>query len=184
VLGIASGAGITADAHDTAVKKESPDTHASAGDNQKFVLFCGPGDSRMALPLDALARLEEIPLSRIELSGERSVVQYRGQILPLIRVGQVLPSTTQSFEAETPASATSVPVLVLNHDGRNFGLVVDRIVDIVEQATSVRAPATREGVLCSTVIGERVTELLDVPAIWRMVGQPSDAAFGASPRQE
>lgn len=189
VLGIVAGAGITADAHDAVVKKESAGTQGSAGDNHKFVLFRGPGESRMALPLDALARLEEIPVSRIELSGQRSVVQYRGQILPLIRVSQLLPSASLTYEAETPAAdtlatASTVPVLVLNHNGRVFGLVVDRIVDIVEQAINVRAPGTRDGVSCSTVIGEHVTELLDIPAIWRMVAPSSDAAFAASPGQE
>jgi two-component system, chemotaxis family, sensor kinase CheA len=185
VLGIAAGAGITADAHEALVKKESSEAQVSAGDAQKFILFSGPGNSRMALPLNALARLEEIPVSRIELSGERSVVQYRGQILPLIRVSKVLPTSSNwNDEANVANPASTVSVLVLNHDGRTFGLVVDRIVDIVEQATEVRAAATRDGVLCSTVIGEHVTELLDVPAIWRMVAPSSNAASGAAAGQD
>lgn len=45
------------------------------------------------------------------------------------------------------------------------GLVVDEILDIVEDTTEVQTAATRAGVLYSAVIAERVTELLDVPAI-------------------
>ena len=54
---------------------------------------------------------------------------------------------------------------MLNHDGRSFGLVVERILDIVEDKADVRSPATRACVLYAVVIGERVTELLDIPAI-------------------
>ena len=65
-------------------------------------------------------------------------------------------------------------MLVLNHEGRSFGLVVERILDIVEDRAEVRSPANRAAVLYSTVIGDRVTELLDIPAILRSAG--SDAA--------
>ena len=36
-------------------------------------------------------------------------------------------------------------MLVLNHEGRSFGLVVDRILDIVEDRAEVKAAATRAG---------------------------------------
>jgi two-component system chemotaxis sensor kinase CheA len=58
-------------------------------------------------------------------------------------------------------------VLVLNHDGRSFGLVVERILDIVEDCAEVRSAANRAVVLYSVVIGNRVTELLNIPAILR-----------------
>jgi len=58
-------------------------------------------------------------------------------------------------------------VLVLTHAGQTFGLVVNQILDIVEDALEVQSPATRAGVLYSAVVAEHVTELLDVPAILR-----------------
>jgi len=45
--------------------------------------------------------------------------------------------------------------------------VVERILDIVEDRADVRSAATRAAVLYSVVIGDRVTELLDIPAILR-----------------
>ena len=65
---------------------------------------------------------------------------------------------------------------MLNHEGRRFGLVVERILDIVEDRADVRSAATRASVLYSVVIGDRVTELLDVPAILR-----SAAAIASAP---
>jgi chemotaxis response regulator CheB len=56
VLGIAAGAGITADAHEAGAKKEAAEAQVCASNSQKFVLFCGAGNSRMALPLNTLAR--------------------------------------------------------------------------------------------------------------------------------
>jgi hypothetical protein len=47
---------------------------------------------------------------------------------------------------------------------------VERILDIVESRGDVKSKATRPAVLYSLVIGERVTELLDIPAILKMAG--------------
>lgn len=56
-------------------------------------------------------------------------------------------------------------MLVLNHDGQSFGLVVEKILDIVDDRADVKSPATRAGIECAVLIGGRVTELLDIPAI-------------------
>ena len=42
-----------------------------------------------------------------------------------------------------------------------------RVTDIVEDRADVKSAATRASVLYSVVIGDRVTELLDIPAILR-----------------
>jgi len=46
-------------------------------------------EGRMAMLLSQVARLEEFALSKIERSGAQEVVQYRGQIMPLVRLSQV-----------------------------------------------------------------------------------------------
>src|SRR5262249_48084278 len=48
------------------------------------LLVQGRDGGRMAIPLSKVARLEEFPRRRIERVADRSVVQYRGQILPLL----------------------------------------------------------------------------------------------------
>ncbi len=124
----------------------------------------------MAIPLSTLARLEEFPVAQVEMSGSQWVTQYRGQILPLVRLNVVLEERRNKLRAlQAPPALDSGPiqVLVLNHDGRSFGLVVERILDIVEDRAEVKSAATRASVLYSVVIGDRVTELLDIPAILR-----------------
>jgi hypothetical protein len=56
-------------------------------------------------------------------------------------------------------------VLVLENEQQSFGLVVNQILDIVESTLEPQSPSTRAGVLHRCVIADRVTELLDVPAV-------------------
>jgi two-component system, chemotaxis family, sensor kinase CheA len=171
VLGLAQRAGVVSAARDRALTEKTGElaenTKSLAAEKQTFLLFAGPCDSRMAIPLNKLSRLEEFPVSRIETSGNQWVTQYRGQILPLIRLSLVMEERRNAALAAQPPPKTglTVQVLVLNHEGHLFGLVVERILDIVEDPASVKSVATRALVLYSAVIADRVTELLDIPAI-------------------
>jgi two-component system chemotaxis sensor kinase CheA len=185
VLGLAQRASVVSETRDRALAAKATDSAAKT-DKQTFLLFAGPGDSRMAIPLSALARLEEFPVAQVEMSGSQWVTQYRGQILSLIRLNVVMEERRNRLRAlQAPPTADSGPiqVLVLQHEGRSFGLVVDKILDIVEDRADVKSAATRASVLYSVLIGDRVTELLDIPAILRgadsTVTQPGLAARSA-----
>ena len=183
VLGLAQRASVITETRDRAVAGKAAESAVTDEETQTFLLFAGPGDSRMAIPLSTLARLEEFPANQVEMSGSQWVTQYRGQILPLIRLNVVLEerrNRLRSLQALPAVDSAPIQVLVLNHDGRSFGLVVERIVDIVEARADVRSAATRSAVLYSVVIGDRVTEMLDIPAILRRASVPvvrPDAAY-------
>jgi len=167
VLGLAQSASIVSQARDHSVSEKASEIQQQSSEKHTFLLFAGQGDSRMALPLDSLARLEEFPASQIEKSGSQWVAQYRGQILPLVRVNIALEERREKLrqmKIQPFPDSDTVQVLVLTHEGRSFGLVVDKIIDIVEDNAEVKSAATRAGVLHSVVISERVTELLDIPA--------------------
>ncbi|MGO9403871.1 MAG: chemotaxis protein CheA [Terriglobales bacterium] len=170
VLGLAKRASVVTETHARPLTEKAADTPVATLEKQTFLLFAGPGDSRMAIPLSTLARIEEFPVAQVEMSGSQWVTQYRGQILPLIRLHVVLEERRhQPPDLETPPApdSPSIQVLVLNHEEHSFGLVVDRILDIVEGRADVTSAATRSFVLYSVVIGGRVTELLDIPSILR-----------------
>src|SRR5271170_3471241 len=172
VLGLAQRAGVVSESRERSLTDKVTDAAAAVGEKHTFLLFSGPGDSRMAIPLSTLARLEEFPVAQLEMSGSQWVTQYRGQILPLIRLSVVMAerrNKARALQAPPAAAAGPIQALVLNHEGRSFGLVVERILDIVEDQADVRSPATRAAVLYSVVIGDRVTELLNIPAILRSV---------------
>jgi two-component system chemotaxis sensor kinase CheA len=168
VLGLAQYAGVVRETRDHAQAEKNQKAAEVAADKQTFLLFAGPGDSRMAIPLSTVARLEEFPVAQVEMSGSQWVTQYRGKILPLIRL-DVVPegrrNKQRTLQAPPTLDSKPIQVLVLNHGGRSFGLVVEQILDIVEDRADVRSAANRAAVLYSVVIGNRVTELLDIPAI-------------------
>jgi two-component system, chemotaxis family, sensor kinase CheA len=177
ILGLAQRANMVTQNRERSVSEKTAESGHDAAEKQTFLLFSGPGGSRMAIPLSTLARLEEFPPAQVEMSGSQWVTQYRGQILPLIRLSVVMEERRAKLRtlqaAPPPADSGPVQVLVLNHEGQSFGLVVEQIVDIVADRAEVKTAATRESVLYSVVIAERVTELLDIPSIVRK------ADFGA-----
>jgi two-component system, chemotaxis family, sensor kinase CheA len=171
VLGLAQRARVVTETRARVLSERAPESAPDAGEKQAFLVFVGAANSRMAIPLSTLARLEEFPASQVEMSGDQWVTQYRGQILPLIRLNLVLEgrrNRQRALLAPPAADAPPLQVLVLRHDGRSFGLVVEQIVDIVQGPADVRSPPTRPAVLYSVVMGDRVTELLDIPAILRI----------------
>jgi two-component system chemotaxis sensor kinase CheA len=173
VLGLAQRSSVVTEGRARVpTEKAAESAAATEGEKQTFLLFAGPGDSRMAIPLSSLERLEEFPVAKVEMSGSQWVTQYRGQILPLVRLNVVLEerrNKLRTLHALPAVDSGPIQVLVLGHEGRYFGLVVERILDIIKDRADVRSAATRALVLYSVVIGDRVTELLDIPAILRSV---------------
>ncbi|NUU15863.1 chemotaxis protein CheA [Cellulomonas humilata] len=113
------------------------------------------GGRRVAMPLASVARLEHIKAAHVELVGGREVVQYRGTILPLARLDRVLGGYGDELGEE-------LLVVVYSRAGRSVGLVVHEIVDIVDDDVTRHSDIEDHGLVGSTVLGERVTELLDV----------------------
>ena len=59
-------------------------------------------------------------------------------------------------------------MVVYARPDRRVGLIVKRILDIVEQDGDVRGPSSRRGVEHTAVIQGRVTEMLDVEELIRL----------------
>ncbi len=162
VLGLAQRANVVGEAHDrflAETEEKRPDT-AGRGSRRTILLFqCGQ-NGRMAIDLSMVARLEEFERASIEIADGNEAVQYRGQIMPLVRVSEVLQGERPARENES-----SVQVVVYTNHQRHFGLVIDRILDIVEDSFTIEPQTTRKGVLGSAVIQKRITDVLDVPAL-------------------
>jgi two-component system, chemotaxis family, sensor kinase CheA len=118
------------------------------------LLVVAVGERRIAIPLDMVTRLEEFSADRVERVGTREVVQYRDQILPLVRLSYLLGVPTDTEE-------TSIPVVVYTENGRSVALAVERVVDIVEDTIDSRSDVNDDCLLGSAVIQQKVTELLD-----------------------
>ncbi len=127
---------------------------AAAEVEQVLVASIG-GGRRVAMPLRSVTRLETIARDAVELVGGREVVQYRGSILPLARLDRLL--GVGHLEHGGP-----LQVVVHTGGGRSVGLVVESIVDILDDVAEGHSDVGDPGLLGSAVLGEHVTELLDV----------------------
>ena len=104
------------------------------------------------MPLSLVTRLEELDTKKIEMSNGRPLIQYRGQLMPLIRVNDAVKLRTEGTQ----------PLLVFSDDGRSMGLVVDEIVDIVEDRLIIEVPSETPGLLGAALIKGQATEIIDV----------------------
>jgi two-component system, chemotaxis family, sensor kinase CheA len=128
---------------------------ADATDNRAvtpLLVFRAGSQQPKAVPLSLISRLEEIDCGRIEKSNNQHLVQYRGQLMPLLCI-----------DTQTEIKADGIqPVLVFSERNRSMGLLVDEIVDIVEQQLDIELASEQPGVLGCAVIKGRATEVIDV----------------------
>jgi len=117
-----------------------------------LLVFRAGSQQPKAVPLSLVTRLEEIDCKKIELSNGRHLVQYRGQLMPLIRVSDEVRVRTEGAQ----------PLLVFSDTGRSMGLVVDEIVDIVEDRLDIQVGSDVQGILGSAVIKGQATEIVDI----------------------
>ena len=156
VLALAQQANVLTAGRDRSLGERSGRGEGAGGEVEALLVVGVGGGRRVAIPLALVTRLEEFAVSAVERSGSREVVQYRGQILPLVRLGSFLGGWSDSDGAQT------LHVIVYSEGGRSVGLVVDKILDIAEEAIVARRESDEHGLLGSAVVQGVITELLDV----------------------
>ena len=136
----------------------------------RLVYLQGQTDERLAVDFETVTRLEHFPKSAVEWVGDRQVVQYGDKILQLIDIQKALPERRQEARvAVARLDDETIPVVVCTVNGRLIGLVAHRIVDIVEESLKARRAGSRDGVKACAVIQDRVTEILDLEGVVRLV---------------
>jgi two-component system chemotaxis sensor kinase CheA len=147
--GIAQAIGTAASATDEETEAQR---NAATDKTMSLLVFRAGSPEPKAVPLSLVTRLEEIDCKKIELSNGRHLVQYRGQLMPLVRVSSEVRVRSEGAQ----------PLLVFSDAGRSMGLVVDEIVDIVEDRLDIQVASETPGILGSAVIKGQATEIIDV----------------------
>jgi two-component system, chemotaxis family, sensor kinase CheA len=165
VLGIGQRSGVLAESTEQArAAKQQPAQEEVA--KQCLLLFRAGSFPRLAVPLSLVARLEEFPQSAIEHAGGCEVVQYRNRILPLVSLRTVLePNAPGHGESPDP-----VQVVIFNDRNSSVGMVVDEILEVTEDAVTVHHGSGRTGLLGSAVVGNQVTDFLDLHQVIQAAG--------------
>jgi two-component system, chemotaxis family, sensor kinase CheA len=158
VVGLAQHAGVARARKDDS----TPETRSaqrgviSAIDTKQALLLFAMRDSVVvALPLAEVARLEELSVDQLECTRNGFVVQHRGGILPLVDlvgVGQ-------------RKRGDSLSVIVYTRNERSIGLIVERIVDVVDEVVRLEQCGTEGDVLGAAIVQGKITELVDLQAV-------------------
>jgi two-component system, chemotaxis family, sensor kinase CheA len=149
--GIAKSVG-TVSTHQAVTDETDAQKRGSADEMTSLLIFRAGAMQPKAVPLSLVTRLEELDTKKVEMSNGRPLIQYRGQLMPLVRVSDDVQLKTEG----------SQPLLVFSDEGRSMGLVVDQIIDIVEDRLNIEVPSETAGVLGSAVIKGQATEIIDV----------------------
>jgi two-component system, chemotaxis family, sensor kinase CheA len=132
-----------------------------------------------AIPISVVTRLEEVDASKIEFSGGRAMLQYRGKLMPVVPASPDIEIRTEGMQ----------PLIIFSDGERAMGMAVDSIVDIVDEKLNIELSqsAGDSDIIGSAVIRGRATDILDVAHFlpkahpdW-LQGQRRDSAGTAPP---
>lgn len=122
------------------------------GEKTSLLLFSAGNMTPKAVPLSLVARLENVDLSTIERSSGQMMIQYRGQLMPIVPLDS---SVSIANEGEKP-------VLVFSDKSHSLGLMVDEIIDIVEERINIQLDGSQNGIMGSAIISGKATDIIDV----------------------
>ncbi|MGM0575969.1 MAG: chemotaxis protein CheW [Myxococcota bacterium] len=163
---IARRAGLLDAGTDSTLASAPAEPEETSGERSSMLLVGLGEERRLAVPLEAVARLEEIRADAVERAGRHRVIQYRGEIMPLVDVAVALE------EPSPEPSGVRQVVVVSGADGASVGLLVERIEDVVDAALDLHRLPGGGPVGGYAVVEGRVTELLDVEALVRLSHNP------------
>jgi len=130
-------------------------------DKQQHSLLFNQAGMRYAIPMTLVERLEYLSPSQIEKTATGEILQYRGEVITVLRWSDLLgePATVQKDEDE-------IYCLILSDGAPNSGkrmcLQVDDVEDILEVAMDIKKPSDNPLFLGTTVIQDTATEVVNV----------------------
>jgi two-component system chemotaxis sensor kinase CheA len=112
-----------------------------------------------AVPLSDVIRIEQLPLKRIEYVGNRPVLNFEGQLLPVEDTGGVLDAALGN-----PGTPDQKLIVVVCREGsRQVGIVVSHVLDVAAGGDLYEAGSElRTGGV--TLLKSRVTGVVDLGA--------------------
>jgi two-component system chemotaxis sensor kinase CheA len=165
VRGVAEMAGVSSEGP----AGGADDAHATNGDEDEtpvsalLIVRVGNG-AQAAIALDRIERIEEFDRATIEQAAGHPVVQYRDALLPLLDLASVIGMGGTGMGG-TQDDSGEVSVVVYADGRRTVGLVIHRVLDIVEERLRAFEVPERVGVAGSTIVRGVVTDLLDVATL-------------------
>jgi two-component system chemotaxis sensor kinase CheA len=156
---IALKAGVTPLEEETACSDEGDAGDASA---LQYLLVEAAG-RQAAVPLANVLRIEQLPLKRIEYIGNRPVLNFEGQLLPVEDAGGVLVAALSNPRAQG-SSDQQIIVVICREGNRQVGIVVSHVLDVAAGGDLFEA-GTGQPTGGVTLLKSRVTGIVDLSAV-------------------
>ena len=125
-------------------------------DSQSMLLLSNGHDEQFAIPLGLVSRIEKIRKEDLTETSGRRALKYRGGTLIVLAIEDVAPVK--------PRVETNSPyVVVFKYGGKEVGVVVSHIIDVVDFLTDIDEDTFRQpGIVGSSIIMDRITLLIDL----------------------
>jgi len=144
------------ESRDEASSAAATDGNLDERDKQSLLIVHNGNHEPFGIPLGLVARIEKIKSVDVEVTGGRKAIKYRGGTLPLFALEEVAKVTPRE-------PAEHLVVVVFKVGGREVGLMLSEIVDIVETESKIDdATYSQPGIYGSAVINGRITLLVDL----------------------
>ncbi len=161
--GIAIQSGMVAKIQSRPLNAESIQEKSSEED-VAMLSFELEGQSRLAIYLENVQRLEMISPKQVQRNGNRDVIQYGKEIMHLLYLNQYIEGAnhrkTPSIEDEV------IPVIVHYTNGIPVGLVVSQVHDIIHVSKNLHeANPPQKGLLGCVSLNDQVINVIDLQEI-------------------
>jgi two-component system chemotaxis sensor kinase CheA len=158
---IAIRAGVAMSSEEDQARASEGETDAEAAKRLEYLLVEASG-RQAAVPLADVLRIEQLPLSRIEYIGNRPVLNFEGQLLPVEDSGGVLAAVEGNPQAK-------IIVVVCRDGNRQVGIAVSHVLDVASGGDLFEAGTVQRagGV---TLLKSRVTGLVDLSSVTPLPG--------------
>ena len=158
--------------------KNNAHDDATSSEKDTLLMFIAGKTSRMALPLALVSRIEEIKREKIQSIRKRMAVQYRGKILRLFDIADIIPNLEKVDITENE----TIQLIVYSAGEESVGIIVSEILDIIEHDRNLTQNTETEGISGSFDYDDKIIEMLDVEAVMR-IANPEMFEDPNSPKQ-
>ena len=159
---IAIRAGVAMSSEEDQARASEGETDAEAAKRLEYLLVEASG-RQAAVPLADVLRIEQLPLSRIEYIGNRPVLNFEGQLLPVEDSGGVL-APAEGNPSERSIADRQIIVVVCREGNRHVGIAVSHVLDVAAGGDLFEAGTSQRtgGV---TLLKNRVTGVVDLGGV-------------------
>jgi two-component system chemotaxis sensor kinase CheA len=111
----------------------------------------------VGIPLGSVVRLEEISASKVQSLPHCSVVNYHGSLLPVFNLSHIT-----SKKKQLGGVPETLPIIICRNDKVEFGLIVERILDIVETNQTILPIGRGDCIEGSILIDDSALSIVDI----------------------